>query len=115
MSQVTAVPNAEVSNHENPLNDTFDAIRTSPNISDQAASHLNKLHRALQGIDAITRILIANGVQEDNHCGQPLNEYIEGGLLVAANALAEMSVSEIEGLASWQDKYDSSNAEVRHA
>jgi hypothetical protein len=98
---------------ENPLNGKFDTIRISPQISEIAAKHLNQLSSALQGIKSITQILIADGVEGDN-CGMPLEPYLAGGLLVAANMLAEFAASDIEELSSWQDEYDQTEASVHH-
>jgi hypothetical protein len=104
---------SEPSVPENPLNGKFDTVRISPQISEIAARHLNRLSRALQGIDSITQILIADGVENDN-CGLPLEPYLAGGLLIAANTLAEFAASGIEELSSWQDEHDQTEARTDH-
>jgi hypothetical protein len=98
---------------ENPLNGKFDTIRISPRIPEISATHLNRLHRVLMGIDSITQVLIADGVENDNR-GMPLKPHLAGGLLTAANALAEYAVADIEDLASWQDKYDDTESRGDH-
>jgi hypothetical protein len=96
-------PHEEVKDEQNPLNRKFDRVSAAGLTPDAAAHTLNRLHRALQGISAITNLLIANGVMED--CCEPaLNGFLAGGLLVAANALSDYAETDVEDLAEWAEK-----------
>ncbi|QVN18736.1 hypothetical protein [Burkholderia pyrrocinia] len=68
-----------------------------------ASIHLNQCYKSFQAIDAITRILIADGVAHD--CDRPvLTGYLSGGLLIAASMLSEVAVSNLEELAGSVNK-----------
>ncbi|CAG9208469.1 hypothetical protein BGLA2_190030 [Burkholderia gladioli] len=65
--------------------------------------HLNRHVMALQGLNAINRLLLGNAIAQD--CMEPsLNGHTVGGLLAAAIALSDMAVDEIEDWAAWADR-----------
>ncbi|MCA8301298.1 hypothetical protein LGN24_07350 [Burkholderia seminalis] len=105
---------AEVSavDQENFLNQTFDRVSTHGLTVDGACDTLNNVFHALQGINAIGRILLANSVAEDC-CVPTLSNDLVGGLMEGLNALSHMAINKIECLA---DRADSSNPEreARH-
>ncbi|NPT36228.1 hypothetical protein [Paraburkholderia xenovorans] len=96
-------PHEEVKDEENVLNRTFDRVTSCGLTAGAAAGTLNKLFSALQGIEAITRLLIADGVAVD--CDEPaLVPSTSGALLVAANALSQYATNDIERLADWAER-----------
>lgn len=85
---------------------TFDRFTSSgtESISGVSASiHLNQFNKSFQAIDSIARILLANEVARDS-VEPVLSGYLVGGLLVAVQTLAELSVHNLENLADWCDK-----------
>ncbi|KVN42254.1 hypothetical protein [Burkholderia ubonensis] len=109
VSQIAPAEWPELSN----LSRTFDLF--TPEGSDwitglSASIHLNQCYKSFQAIDAITRILIADGVAHDTN--QPvLPGYLSSGLLTAASVLSEVALGNLEKLADWCDKRED---EVRH-
>ncbi|KAB0643348.1 MULTISPECIES: hypothetical protein [Burkholderia cepacia complex] len=105
---------AEVSavDQENFLNQTFDRVSTRGLTVDGACDTLNDVYRALQGINAIGRIVLANGVAEDC-CVPALNGNLIGGLMEGLNALSHMAINKIECLAGRTGPSDS-ETEARH-
>ncbi|KVH29574.1 hypothetical protein WS88_34535 [Burkholderia cepacia] len=97
----------------NNLSETFDLF--TPEAAElitgvSASIYLNRCYKSFQAIDAITRILIADGVAHD--CDRPvLSGNLSGGLLIAANMLSEIAVSNIEALS---DSVHKRLREVRH-
>ncbi|WP_175692933.1 hypothetical protein [Burkholderia ambifaria] len=97
----------------NNLSEKFDLF--TPEVAElitgvSASIHLNQCYKSFQAIDAITRILIADGVAHD--CDRPvLTGYLSGGLLIAASILSELAIRNLEGLAGSVDKRLD---EVRH-
>lgn len=61
-------------------------------------SLFNKLHRSMQGIETISRILTASAVAQDNMGEEPLNGNLVGGLTDAIQALSEYSLDAMERL-----------------
>jgi len=88
----------------NPLSERFNRVPPTTYIPQAPARTLSTLYRALQGISAVTEILAANGVQVDLVDGQPLNPATAYSLLMAAQALADYAIEDIEGIADWADK-----------
>lgn len=88
---------AEISavDQENFLNQTFDRISARGLTVDGACDTLNNVYRAMQGINAIGRILLAKAVAEDR-CVPTLNSNLVGGLMEGLNALSRMAVNKIE-------------------
>jgi len=84
-----------------PLNLTSDLMSPATEIPSKAAVRaFNKIHRATQGIAAITQALVADAVARDS-ADATLSGYLSGGLAMAANVLAECVVEEIESLDMW--------------
>jgi hypothetical protein len=94
----------EVKRVENPLSETYDTVVTSSLIPEACARHLNKLHRAFAGVEAITRIITASMVEDLNDGGQPLSPYLVGGLMAGMLQLAEFAINDIEHLQSWSER-----------
>jgi hypothetical protein len=97
---------------ENFLNQTFDRVSTRGLTVDGACYTLNDVYRALQGINAIGRILLANSVAEDC-CVPTLSSNLVGGLMEGLNALSNMAINSIEGLADRAEQSDT-ETEVGH-
>ncbi|WP_186156677.1 hypothetical protein [Burkholderia gladioli] len=113
-SSICSAPSASAQEEKQPeaLRVNFDRI--DPNLAeffrgDSTIRHLNRHLMALQGINAISRLLLGNAVAQD--CMEPsLNGNTVGGLLAGAIALSEMAIGEIE---QWADSADRAS-EVRH-
>ncbi|GAB2886037.1 hypothetical protein GCM10027093_21380 [Paraburkholderia jirisanensis] len=101
-------PDVEVKRAENPLNQKFDVVSATGYVSLGAALQLNRLHRAMQGINAISEILIASYVEDGHEDGQPLGGFLTGGLFAALQALSEMSVNDIHSMQAHNER----NSEV---
>ncbi|VWB67915.1 hypothetical protein [Burkholderia lata] len=107
INSVHAVIDASIDEVElNNLSETFDLFTPegAELITGVSASiQLNRCYKSFQAIDAITRILIADGVAHD--CDRPvLAGYLSGGLLIAAGMLSEVAVSGLEDLAESVNK-----------
>jgi hypothetical protein len=64
----------------------------------------NKLCRSLQGIAAISHILNANMVAQEDMDGTPFNNNTVGGLTDAIQVLSEYSLNAMEQLAERQER-----------
>lgn len=88
----------------NPLNNTFDRVAATTFIHQAPARTLSAIFRAMQGISAITQVIVASGVEEDMDEGMPLFAGTTGGLLGAVQALADYAINDIEHIADWSDR-----------
>jgi len=71
----------------------------------------NSLHRSLAGIQAISQILAASGVAEEDENQEPLNNFLVGGLTDAIQMLSAFSIDAMERLI---DRRNSAECGGRH-
>lgn len=93
----------QVKAENNPLNERFERFSADSICANATAREMNDVQRALQGITAITQILLANGVAEDCDT-MPLTGYLAGGLIAAAHALSSYAGTSVDRLADLCDR-----------
>jgi len=71
---------------------------------DVPAVLFSNVHRSLLGIQAISQILAANGIAEENSSHERLNGFLVGGLTSAIQMLSEFSVAALEEVVSRRDR-----------